>query len=347
MSFTLGGPREREGRQLRRHRGVHRPGDRGARRPRRALVARVRGRDRLAARRTSDEVRLVPGLAERRPRADTAAAVAAAVAELDPTSSTCTTSSTPPSCRRSPRSAVAASLLWYVHDHYLTCLTELRWRRDIGHLPAAARPRLRDGDRDGHCVLRHAGQVHVGADVDRRKALSRSLAAADAVIVVSEYMRTAARRRPTATRPRAARAVPTDPRPRPARPRHVAPRRRAGDRDVRRADQRREGPRRRHRGPRRDRRQRPRSSCASPASSRTSGTGPRCQAAARRRPTTTNPGLTRTYPGHLDYDATDELFRRSDIVTDPVALARAARRRRPRSDGRRCRRRRLTGRRTR
>ena len=30
-----------------------------------------------------------------------------------------------------------------------------------------------------------------------------------------------------------------------------------------------------------------------------------------------NPDLTITYLGHLDYDATDELFRQSDIVTVP------------------------------
>ena len=23
-------------------------------------------------------------------------------------------------------------LMWYVHDHYVTCLSELRWRRDVG-----------------------------------------------------------------------------------------------------------------------------------------------------------------------------------------------------------------------
>ncbi len=33
--------------------------------------------------------------------------------------------------------------------------------------------------------------------------------------------------------------------------------------------------------------------------------------------TTANAGFTATYLGHLDYDATDELFRRSDIVTVP------------------------------
>ena len=33
--------------------------------------------------------------------------------------------------------------------------------------------------------------------------------------------------------------------------------------------------------------------------------------------TAANPGLTISYLGHLDYDATDELFRHSDIVTVP------------------------------
>ena len=26
-------------------------------------------------------------------------------------------------------------VVWYVHDHYLTCLSELRWRRDVGSCP--------------------------------------------------------------------------------------------------------------------------------------------------------------------------------------------------------------------
>ena len=41
----------------------------------------------------------------------------------------------------------------------------------------------------GHCVLRRPADVQASDDVERRVALSRSLGAADAVIVVSEFMR--------------------------------------------------------------------------------------------------------------------------------------------------------------
>ena len=58
------------------------------------------------------------------------------------------------------------------------------------------------------------------------------------------------------------------------------------------------------------------SSSASPASSRTTTTG-RTANSCRPRRWRANPGLTITYLGHLDYDATDELFRQSDIVTVP------------------------------
>jgi len=48
--------------------------------------------------------------------------------------------------------------------------------------------------------------------------------------------------------------------------------------------------------------------------------------------TATNPRLKVTYLGHLDYSATNELFRQSDIVTIPVAMARTPGHRGDRSD---------------
>jgi len=80
-------------------------------------------------------------------------------------------------------------LIWYVHDHYLTCLSELRWRRDHG----SCRERLGAGClvaiAEGRCVLRFPERALDADELRRRKALSGSLGQADAAIVVSEYMR--------------------------------------------------------------------------------------------------------------------------------------------------------------
>jgi len=80
-------------------------------------------------------------------------------------------------------------LLWYVHDHYPTCLSELRWRRDHG----ACRQRLGESCliaiAEARCVLRHPDRIYDLAELDRRRALSRSLRHADEVIVISDYMR--------------------------------------------------------------------------------------------------------------------------------------------------------------
>jgi glycosyl transferase family 4 len=80
-------------------------------------------------------------------------------------------------------------LLWYVHDHYPTCLSELRWRRDVG----ACHQRLGESCliaiAETRCVLRRPDGIYDLAELDRRRALGRSLGHADRVIVVSEYMR--------------------------------------------------------------------------------------------------------------------------------------------------------------
>ena len=81
---------------------------------------------------TLDQVRLVPGLAARRAPADTARAVAAADHRLDPDVIYVHNVFDPhivPTLAALPGRGV---VLWYVHDHYLTCLSELRWRRDVG-----------------------------------------------------------------------------------------------------------------------------------------------------------------------------------------------------------------------
>jgi glycosyltransferase involved in cell wall biosynthesis len=137
-----------------------------------------------------DQIRIIPGLAARRPHADTAGAVAAAVAELHPDLIYVHNVFDPAVVPTLAALDGRGVLLWYVHDHYLTCLSELRWRRDLGSCPHRLGHDCLTAIDQGHCVLRHPGHVHVGADVDRRTALSRSLGDADAVIVVSDYMRT-------------------------------------------------------------------------------------------------------------------------------------------------------------
>ena len=76
-------------------------------------------------------IHVVAGLASRRARPGSAAAVAKVIAELDPDVIYVHNVFDPAAV-----SAIAAVegrgvLLWYVHDDYLTCLSELRWRRDI------------------------------------------------------------------------------------------------------------------------------------------------------------------------------------------------------------------------
>jgi glycosyltransferase involved in cell wall biosynthesis len=83
------------------------------------------------------------------------------------------------------------ALVWYVHDHYLTCLSELRWRRDH---PGACGERLGPGCLDhigaGRCVLRFPERPLGDEELSTRAALARTLSSVDAVIVVSRYMRT-------------------------------------------------------------------------------------------------------------------------------------------------------------
>ena len=84
-------------------------------------------------------------------------------------------------------------LVWYVHDHFLTCLTELRTRRD-----GAARLAVCDARLSDECVARMAAGacVHRSAlgDVDApdlaaRQRLLNAVKLVDAAVVVSEYMR--------------------------------------------------------------------------------------------------------------------------------------------------------------
>ena len=85
--------------------------------------------------------------------------------------------------------AGCGTLIWYVHDHYPTCLSELRWRRDIGSCPHRLGHDCLAAIDAGHCVLRFPDQTYGADDVERRMALSDSLGTVDAVVVVSDYMR--------------------------------------------------------------------------------------------------------------------------------------------------------------
>ncbi len=76
-----------------------------------------------------------------------------------------------------------------MHDHNLTCHSELRWRRDVGSCPHPLGQGCLVAIGEGHCVLRYP-EGSLGADELREgRSLSRSLGAADAIVVVSEYMR--------------------------------------------------------------------------------------------------------------------------------------------------------------
>jgi glycosyltransferase involved in cell wall biosynthesis len=80
-------------------------------------------------------------------------------------------------------------LVWYVHDHYVTCLSELRWRRDVGACPVSLGSDCLAALAERQCVLRFVDGFPDAADLARRMALSAALMAVDAVVVVSGYMR--------------------------------------------------------------------------------------------------------------------------------------------------------------
>ena len=136
-----------------------------------------------------ESVHVVEGLAARVPRPGTGEAVAAVVAELDPDVIYVHNVFDPAVVSALAAVSGRGMLLWYVHDHYLTCLSELRWRRDVGSCPHRLGNGCLAAIDAGHCVLRYPGaQLCPG----RRRApttLSRSLGAVDAIIVVSGYMR--------------------------------------------------------------------------------------------------------------------------------------------------------------
>ncbi|MCK4546953.1 MAG: glycosyltransferase family 4 protein [Candidatus Eisenbacteria sp.] len=83
------------------------------------------------------------------------------------------------------------SILWYIHDHYPTCLTELRTRTDC------ADPTCRDPLSEtclqhiaaGHCLGRLDDRSYDSKDLAIRLRLLDSARNADAIVVVSDFMK--------------------------------------------------------------------------------------------------------------------------------------------------------------
>lgn len=138
---------------------------------------------------TIDSTLVIHGLADRTPSVGVPDAVARAVAALEPDVVYVHNVFDPAIVTMLARRQPHTALVWYVHDHYVTCLSELRWRTDQG----ACQERLGAGCLTaigaGHCVLRYPDRVLGPDELQRRRALSASLDAVDAVIVVSDYMR--------------------------------------------------------------------------------------------------------------------------------------------------------------
>ena len=84
-------------------------------------------------------VHIIDGLASRLPRPGTGDELASVIASLDPDVIYLHNVFDPAAVTAVATLANRGALVWYVHDHYLTCLSELRWRRDVGELRAAPR----------------------------------------------------------------------------------------------------------------------------------------------------------------------------------------------------------------
>ena len=260
-------------------------------------------------------VHLVDGLASRRPRPGTGHELASVIARLDPDVIYLHNVFDPAAVLALATLPDRGPLIWYVHDHYLTCLSELRWRRDVGSCPQRLGHGCLANIGEGHCVLRYPHRSLGATELRERLALSRSLGAADAIVVVSEYMR----------------SLLADAQPHLADRIHLVPR---PIRDL-------GALRPRHRATPADPavitfagRITPEKGLAVliEALAAVHGSGPielriagviehdtywsHCQR-IQQSATTANPHLTVTYLGHLDYPTTDDLFRQSDIVALP------------------------------
>ena len=262
-----------------------------------------------------DSIHIVDGLASRQSQATTPGAVADVVSAVTPDVTYLHNVFDPAVVEAVVKTSAPSPVLWYVHDHYTTCLTELRWRRDIGPCPHPLGSGCLAAIDAGHCVRRHRYTVLDTVLLHERTALAHTLSAVDAVVVVSDYMRrlllqaepTLAARLHRITRPV---RQPT-PRRRPLRQHSEDPTiivcagritAEKGQAVVIEAA-----------GALRSR---------GPVELRIAGViednayWTRCLR-LQRRAMSRNPQLSVAYLGHLDYDAIDEVFADADIITVP------------------------------
>ena len=164
-------------------------------------------------------------------------------------------------------------------------------------------------------MLRYPERPLGGDELAVRTSLSRSLGEVDGIVVVSEYMRSLLADAAPELAERIHLLVPPDPRPRrPATP-LAPPSQRPGGDHVRRTHHTREGLGGVDRSPRGG-------ECGGPIELRIAGVVEHdtywsyCQR-LQETAMTANPHLNVSYLGHLDYAATDDLFRQSDIVAIP------------------------------
>ena len=85
------------------------------------------------------------------------------------------------------RAPGAPLVVWYVHDHYVTCLSELRLRTS-GSCGRVLGEACLTGIDDGECLLRHRERTFGSRDLEERRRLAAALGEVDVVVVVSEYM---------------------------------------------------------------------------------------------------------------------------------------------------------------
>jgi glycosyltransferase involved in cell wall biosynthesis len=263
-----------------------------------------------------DSVDVVDGIGSREVGSHTAAELVDVVGRLEPDVIYLHNLFDPAIVTALARMSGRGVLVWYVHDHYLTCLSELRWRRDYH---GTCRERLGDcclaAIEAGHCVLRYPERPVGVEELSTRQALSQTLGAVDAVVVVSRFMQS----KLAEAEPGAAERIHWLPRPiRPLGPRRSRRRTVASDPAVVTFAG----------------RITPEKGLAQliDAMTRVRDHGPvelriagivehadyweDCQTLLRHA-VAVNPTLRVSWLGHLDYAATDELLRVSDIVAVP------------------------------
>lgn len=135
-----------------------------------------------------DSVRVVPGLASRSPVWGTAEGVADAVRDLDPDVIFVHNVFDARVIEALDAAGRRATLLWYIHDHYVTCLTELRIRHGAPCSDVLGTGCL-DAIEAGACTRRLAGRELTGSVLAEQSALLAASGHVDALIVVSAYMR--------------------------------------------------------------------------------------------------------------------------------------------------------------